>query len=75
MRGAASPGAKWRVMEGGGVMEEKKNGSGGAAPLTSSQSVSLSLSVTGPLCFLLMNSLVSVLKRTARVPFVPEGGH
>lgn len=60
---------------GGGVMEEKKNGSGGAAPLTSSQSVSLSLSVTGPLCFLLMNSLVSVLKRTARVPFVPEGGH
>lgn len=61
-------------MGGGGVMEEK-NGSGGAAPLTSSQSVSLSLSVTGPLCFLLMNSLVSVLKRTAGVPFVPEGGH
>lgn len=30
-------------------------------------SVSLSLSLTGPLCFLLMNSLVSVLKRTARV--------
>lgn len=30
-----------------------------------SQSVSLSL--TGPLCFLLMNSLISVLKRTARV--------
>lgn len=29
--------------------------------------LSLSLSLTGPLCFLLMNSLVSVLKRTARV--------
>lgn len=40
---------------------------GGTVPLTSSQSVSLSLSLTGPLCFLLMNSLVSVLKRTARV--------
>lgn len=29
--------------------------------------VSLSLSLTGPLCFLLMNSLISVLKRTARI--------
>lgn len=58
----------------GEVMEEK-NGregereEGGGVPLTSSQSVTLSVCVcvTGPLCFLLMNSLVSVLKRTARV--------
>lgn len=40
---------------------------GGAVHLTSSQSVRISLPLTGPLCFLFMNSLVSVLKRTAWV--------
>lgn len=51
-----------------GVTEEKngrrERGEDGLS-LHLSQSVSLSLSLTGPLCFLLMNSLVSVLKRTA----------
>lgn len=32
-----------------------------------SHSLGLCVCVTGPLCFLLMNSLVSVLKRPARV--------
>lgn len=32
-----------------------------------SQSVTVGLSLTEPLCFLLMNSLISVLKRTTRV--------
>lgn len=40
---------------------------GGAARLTSSQSFTTWLFLTEPLCFLLMNSLISVLKRTARV--------
>lgn len=40
---------------------------GGTVPLTSSQSVTVWLSLTEPLCFLLMNSLISVLKRTAWV--------
>lgn len=53
-----------------GVMEKNRRGK----YLSLHLSVSLSLSLTGPLCFLLMNSLVSVLKRTAR-PFVPKGSH
>lgn len=50
----------------GGVMEEQ-NGRGVGQYLSLHLSQSVSLSLTGPLCFLLMNSLISVLKRTARV--------
>lgn len=56
-----------------GVMEEKNGrGVGGGESSSHFISVSQSLSLTGLLCFLLMNSLQSVLKRRARVLLCPR---
>lgn len=60
----------WGAGGGGGRWRRRMAGRRrGGVPLTSSQSLTLSVCVcvTGPLCFLLMNSLVSILKRTAPV--------